>query len=280
MSKRTLRRAAERETRKAAYQQLRQQRAQSGSVIETSAMEPEVNATDIPKEQDLLARAQAFFHTVPETSAAQIAANRENAKLSTGPLSIEGKAIVSQNRRTHGLAGRFTVLPWENAADYQALIESAYAEHDPQSDTEQRLVDSLIKHYWLKERAIQLQEDLIAKADDPADVDAKKLALFLRYQTTHERSHYKAQRELQNLKKARRKEEIGFESQNRMQEAHEARIRLAQAKARSIEIDTTCRQVMEAPLPGNTRLSFEELAHACGSGIATAVHQKQLKKAA
>lgn len=280
MSKRAVRRAAERETRKAAYQQLRQQRSQSGPVQDAPAAQTEAKDASPANQQDLLARAQAFFKTVPETSAAQTAANRENAKLSTGPVSQEGKAIVAQNRRTHGLAGRFTVLVWEDAADYQALVESAYAEHNPQTDTEQRLVDSLIKHYWLKERAIQLQEDLIANVDDPLDADPKKLALFLRYQTTHERSYYKAERELQNLNKAKRKQEIGFESQNRQQEAHQARIRLAHAKARNLEIDTACRQVMEAPIPGNTKLSFEELAHACSTGIATVVYQNQFKSAA
>ena len=49
MSKRTLRRAAERENRKAAYQQLRQQRAQSVPVMDTPAPEPEVNAPDSPE---------------------------------------------------------------------------------------------------------------------------------------------------------------------------------------------------------------------------------------
>ena len=37
------------------------------------------------------------------TSPAQLAANRANAQLSTGPTSAAGKQIVSQNAVKHGL---------------------------------------------------------------------------------------------------------------------------------------------------------------------------------
>ena len=43
-------------------------------------------------------------------SAAQIVANRANAKLSTGPVTPEGKAKVATNRLSHGLTGRFFLL--------------------------------------------------------------------------------------------------------------------------------------------------------------------------
>jgi hypothetical protein len=45
----------------------------------------------------------------------------------------------------------------------------------------------------------------------------KHFALYLRYQTTHERAFYKALTELQKLREQRRKEQIGFESQKRAQ---------------------------------------------------------------
>ena len=206
---------------------------------------------------------------------AQINANRENAQKSTGATTPEGKATVSQNRRTHGLAGNFHILPWENAEDFRSLAHSIYEEHKPATATEQRLVDSMIQHYWLKQRAIGLQEELLLTSQNPTEVDGKKLALFLRYQTTHERSYYKAEKELQNLKKTKQKEEIGFESQKQKAEAHEAKVRLDNARAMNLEIDTAARQVMEAPIPGNFRISFEELTHACSTAISLTVTQKQ-----
>jgi hypothetical protein len=79
----------------------------------------------------------------------------------------------------------------------------------------------------------------------PTEVDSKKLSLFLRYQTTQECSYYKAQK-LQNLKKIKQKEEIGFESQKQKAAAQVAKNRLANARAMNLEIDTAARQVMAA----------------------------------
>jgi len=198
----------------------------------------------------------------PATSQAQIHANRQNAQHSTGPTSESGKAKVSQNRRTHGLAsaGTFFFLTTEVMSQYEALAESVYKEYDPQTDTEARLADSLIRHYWLMQRAINYQNLNFN--------DEKKLSLYLRYQATHERAYYKAQKELIKLQKDRAREEIGFESQT-------AKTRLANARAENLEVDTACQKVMEAPLPGNYRISFKEIAHACSIAISTLVSQHQ-----
>ena len=48
---------------------------------------------------------------------AQIRANRENAKKSTGPRTAEGKARVSLNALKHGLLARDTVLPTEQLGE-------------------------------------------------------------------------------------------------------------------------------------------------------------------
>ena len=163
---------------------------------------------------------------------------------------------------------RVSALPFESPEALQALRTSIYNEHQPKSDTEQRLADSMVQHYWLKERALLLQEQLMHCATDALDVDAKKLALFARYQSTHERSYYKALTELRNIKKEQRKEQIGFESQKCKNEALEAKTRLAHARALTLEVDASCRQVMEAPLPGTHNIPFEAIAKACAEAIA------------
>ena len=43
------------------------------------------------------------------TSAAQLVANRANARRSTGPRTVVGKAISSQNANRHGFTGRLLV---------------------------------------------------------------------------------------------------------------------------------------------------------------------------
>lgn len=55
------------------------------------------------------------------TSAARLNANRRNARVSTGPRSSRGKAIVAQNARKHGLAVPLSRDPsWQAAFRAQA----------------------------------------------------------------------------------------------------------------------------------------------------------------
>jgi len=52
---------------------------------------------------------------------AQFAANRANAKKSTGPRSVEGKAASRFNALKHGIDAQSIVLPNEDPAEYEAL---------------------------------------------------------------------------------------------------------------------------------------------------------------
>jgi hypothetical protein len=61
---------------------------------------------------------------------------------------------------------------------------------------------------------------------------------------------------------------VVFESQKCKNEALEAKTRLAHARALTLEVDASCRQVMEAPLPGTHNIPFEAIAKACAEAIA------------
>jgi hypothetical protein len=56
-------------------------------------------------------------------TSAQIEANRQNAKLSTGPNTPEGITASSQNRITHGLAGTGTAVPGVSAEAFAVRYE-------------------------------------------------------------------------------------------------------------------------------------------------------------
>ena len=60
---------------------------------------------------------------------AQIAANRANSQLSTGPITDTGKAASSQNNFRHGFTGAFAILPWEKQEEFNNLLEELRAEH-------------------------------------------------------------------------------------------------------------------------------------------------------
>jgi hypothetical protein len=76
-------------------------------------------------------------------------------------------------------------------------------------------------------------------------------------------------RELQTLRKEKRRVEIGFESQKQKQaeelrknELNEARVRLTNARAAESEIETEVRATMEAPIPGHARIPFADMVNA------------------
>ena len=69
---------------------------------------------------------------------AQVQANRENAKLSSGPKSEAGKAVSALNNTRHGLTGAFRVLPSESQSEFDALFAAFREEHQPETLTEDR----------------------------------------------------------------------------------------------------------------------------------------------
>ena len=79
------------------------------------------------------------------TTEAQIKANQENAKKSTGPTSIEGKKKSSMNAVTHGILSSVTALPGEDQAVLDHLREGVLATYQPQDTVEQFLVDRIYK---------------------------------------------------------------------------------------------------------------------------------------
>ena len=152
---------------------------------------------------------------------AQIAANQANAKLSCGPKTTEGKAASSKNHVIHGLSyrgGMFILLPWESAVEFDQLVIDLKNEYGPKNRTELILVERMAQHHWLRNRATMLQGNCFL---DDGTIDDKRLALYLRYETTHERAFHKCLNELLKIRAEKRKQEIGFESQKRKQEEHD-----------------------------------------------------------
>ena len=159
---------------------------------------------------------------------AQIAANKANAQHSTGPKTDTGKTSSSQNNFRHGFAGGFRVLSWESAAEFNQLLQQLTHEHQPSTPTETLLVTQIAQSWWLRTRALSLQNECFSGDS----VDQKQLALYLRYQTTHERSFHKTLSELLKLRAEKRRSEIGFESQQLKQNRAREQAEFRQNRAR------------------------------------------------
>jgi hypothetical protein len=63
-----------------------------------------------------------------------------------------GTEVTRFNALKHGVLSRYTVLPWEDADEYSALVAALAAEHAPQGPTEEHLVEELAGILWPKRR--------------------------------------------------------------------------------------------------------------------------------
>ncbi len=158
----------------------------------------------------------------------QILANRENSQNSTGPVTAQGKAAVSQNRTTHGLnynPDTFRVLACENQAHYDALLKALSDEQNPQDTTETLLVTAMAQHTWLLQRANRLQETCFDQETGQIS-DQKLFSLYLRYATTQERAFHKCLNDLLKLRNHKTNQQNGFESEKRKNERHQSFLEL------------------------------------------------------
>src|SRR5258708_3069071 len=77
------------------------------------------------------------------SSQQQIEANRLNAQKSTGPSTPEGRAAVSLNGLKYGLYAQTLILPGEDPAEFEALLDRLDAEYQPATPTEEAFVSQI-----------------------------------------------------------------------------------------------------------------------------------------
>ena len=190
-------------------------------------------------------------------SEAKIAANQANAQLSTGPISDEGKAIVSQNATKHGLTGKFKVLACESQAEFDQLLAGFLRSEAPVDDDEIQMVHQMAEALWLSRRSIRLQNDcfeaLVSGTPEQQRAAQKSLALYLRYQVTHDRTFSRYATELRKRRNERARAQRGFVSQKhkevaerRRQEAHEMRQAVQILKAEALELKNLAKKTQLA----------------------------------
>src|SRR5947208_17034605 len=145
-------------------------------------------------------------------SAAQITANRENAKHSTGPRTEEGKARSARNSTKHGLSSTAVVLPNESQEEFDQFGDDIVAGYAPADELEHALAVVVAETFWRRKRMYRLEaalmssrikavseeqdgdEALIRMFTDPAEMAQARL--MLRYVTAAERAYRNAVAEL------------------------------------------------------------------------------------
>jgi hypothetical protein len=101
----------------------------------------------------------------------QLQANRANARNSTGPKTLAGKARSRLNSRKHGLTAKMLIIVGENADDFDQLRAELLEEHEPQSVLECELVERLAGILWRLRRVPFFEAAIIgARQVDAAEV--------------------------------------------------------------------------------------------------------------
>jgi hypothetical protein len=114
------------------------------------------------------------------TSFRQIEANRRNARLSTGPVTEEGKRKSRQNALRHGLTAETVIDALEDAEDYAAFEMAVAADYDAQSAVERELVLRLASLLWRLRRATAIESGLFK-------IQAKHLLQFRQRKQAHQK---------------------------------------------------------------------------------------------
>lgn len=108
-------------------------------------------------------------------------ANSENAQLSTGPVTSEGKAVVARNALKHGIFARDLVINTgdgrEDEFEYYELLNELKTDLAPVGRMEMMLVEKIAVNYWRLRRLVRHETGVIRRGLD----DYRESAL---------RSHY------------------------------------------------------------------------------------------
>src|SRR3974390_488429 len=137
------------------------------------------------------------------SSLRQIEANRRNARLSTGPVTEEGKRKSRQNAVRHGLTAETVIDALKDAEDYAAFEMAVTADYDAQSAVERELVLRLASLLWRLRRATSIESGLFR-------IQARHLLDFRQRRLAHQRR--------QNIVASTYQDAIGIEGHTRQNE--------------------------------------------------------------
>jgi len=149
------------------------------------------------------------------TTLKQIEANRRNAIKSTGPVTEDGKTIVSKNALKHGLLSQASISEVdEKKSELANLFQEMCEKFKPEGELEKMLVDRIASCFWRLKRSVQIESAILSEVDRyPGHSNSLSgafkynLAEFIttlnRYESMIERSFYKALHELQRVQAER-----------------------------------------------------------------------------
>ncbi len=134
-----------------------------------------------------------------EVSAPQLAANRANAQLSSGPLSPAGKAKSSMNAVKTGLTGHTVLLPTDDVNEYAAFIAGYRHDFSPVGQAESELVHAIADADWRLRRVRALEFAIYAKGHADFEELFTEYAEEVRYSLIQLHTHTTYEKDFRNL---------------------------------------------------------------------------------
>jgi hypothetical protein len=147
-------------------------------------------------------------------SVKKLEANRQNAKKSTGPRTLEGKQRSRLNALKHGILAKAVVIHGgpgkEKRGEFDELLTEFWQHYSPQGPVEEMLVERMTTLKWRLARVYRSERGEIMSNHEihPSESDCLPNAnvsdRLARYETMLERAFYRALTELERLQQSRR----------------------------------------------------------------------------
>ena len=119
----------------------------------------------------------------------KLAANRENARQSTGPRTPEGKKRSSLNALRHGLTSQIVVMPNEDLKAYLSFCERYVKDLSPKNEPEKQLAQDMANSTWRLNRSGSIENGIYAIGhhdfSNDIDVDHPEIHAALTAATTY-----------------------------------------------------------------------------------------------
>jgi hypothetical protein len=130
------------------------------------------------------------------------AANAQNAKLSTGPRTDEGKAASSRNALKHGLTAKEVVVEPGREAEFEAYRDDLSQDLGPEGAAEMELFNRAVHAGWNLHRIREIESAMMREGIlDPLldESETRTLDRMLRYYSLYDRIYNRSIKELRIL---------------------------------------------------------------------------------
>jgi hypothetical protein len=121
-----------------------------------------------------------------------------------GPRTEQGRARSSRNSLRHGLAARDLFVPEEDCEEFDEMKSTLLGEIRPEGSLQMIAFNALLHAAWNRLRVERMEAEYLSLGPQALEDDGirKSLELLHRYHARHERSYYRARKELETLQTA------------------------------------------------------------------------------